>query len=82
MEGEGYKKVLELLTLETGEVGSQVGGGDLLLQDVGFVEEEDDRRAFEPGKFQDGAKQSQAFLHSVLGWGDTGRSLLLLASSA
>jgi len=45
-----------------------VGGGDLLLQDVGFVEEEDDRSAFEPGQFQDGAEQGQAFLHSVLGW--------------
>lgn len=56
------------LTLETGKVGSQVGGGDLLLQDVGFIEEEDDGCAFEPGKFQDGAKQGQTLLHSVLGW--------------
>lgn len=33
---------LEALTLEAGKVGVQVGGGDLLLQNVCFVEEEDD----------------------------------------
>lgn len=69
LESGRVEKVLEALTLETGEVGSQVGGGDLLLQDVGFVEEEDDGGAFEPGKFQDGAKQGQALLHPVLGRG-------------
>ena len=45
-----------------------MGCGDLLLQDVGFVEEEDDGSAFEPGQFQDGPKQGQTLLHSVLGW--------------
>ena len=57
------------LTLETGEVGGQVGGGDLLLQYVGLVEEEDDRCVSEPGQLQDRAEQGQTLLHSVLGWG-------------
>lgn len=60
-----------------------MGGGDLLLQNVGFVEEEDDRCAFEPGQFQDCAKQGQTLLHSVLGWGTRAvGSLLRSASSA
>lgn len=49
--------VPEALTLEAGEVGGQVGSRDLLLQNVCFVEEEDDRRALEPGQLQDGAKE-------------------------
>lgn len=67
--GEAGTESSRTLTLETGEVGSQVGGGDLLLQYVGFVEEEDDGCVFEPGQLQDRAEEGQALLHSVLGRG-------------
>ena len=39
---------------------------DLLLQDVGLVEEEDDGGALEPRVRDDRLKQSLALLHAVL----------------
>lgn len=39
---------------------------DLLLEDVGLVEKEDDRGALEPGIGYDGFEQGLALLHTVL----------------
>ncbi len=39
---------------------------DLLLEDVGLVEEEYDRGAQEPGVCYDGFEQGLALLHTVL----------------
>lgn len=39
---------------------------DLLLEDVGLVEEKNDRGALEPGIGYDGFEQGLALLHTVL----------------
>lgn len=39
--------------------------GELLLEAVNLVEEEDDRRLDEPARVADGVEQSQGFLHTV-----------------
>ena len=44
------------LTVKLGEVVHQMGVQDLILQQVLFVEEEEDRRVLEPGVGDDGPK--------------------------
>lgn len=39
---------------------------DLLLQDVGLVQKEDDGGALEPGVRDDGLEQGLALLHAIL----------------
>lgn len=54
------------LTCEFREVRGYVRVHDLLLQDVGLVEEEYDGGALEPGVGDDGFEQGLALLHTVL----------------
>lgn len=55
-----------ILTVKLREVVHQVGVGDLLLQKVLLVKEEDDRGVLEPGICDNGPEQSLALLHTVL----------------
>lgn len=55
-----------MLTVKLGEIVHQVRVGDLLLQQVLLVQEEDDRGILEPGVGDDGPEQSFALLHTVL----------------
>ena len=54
------------LTREVRKVLLQVRRLDLVGQDVGLVEEEDDGRAGEPGRVDGRVEQSQALKHAVL----------------
>lgn len=54
------------LTGEAGKVFLQVRGLDLVSQDVGLVEEEDDGGVLEPGRMDGGVEQRQALVHAVL----------------
>lgn len=53
-------------TCEFRKVVCYVGVHDLLLEDVGLVEEKDDRGALEPGVGDDGFEQGLALLHTIL----------------
>lgn len=48
------------------EIGGEVREQNLLFQDVGLVEEEDDGGLLKPGVCDDGLKQSLALLHPIL----------------
>lgn len=54
------------ITCELWKVSGEVGIDDLLLQNVRFIEEEDDWRLLEPWVRDDGLKQSFTLLHTVL----------------
>lgn len=61
-----YKEKENANTCEFREVGGYMRVHDLLLEDVGLVEEEYDGGALEPGISYDGFEQSLALLHTVL----------------
>lgn len=63
---ENQKHVLEQRTCETVKVFPQIWRPDLVYQDVGLVEEEDDGGVVEPGRMDGGVEEGQTLLHAVL----------------